>query len=74
MWPNPQVSAGSLEFVTFTEEILNGKLHFCALIRVLQKKLKNATIERIYSEPYYGLSQKSRVEHIVNIPLKNLSR
>ena len=25
MWPNPQVSA---DFVTFTEEILHGKLHF----------------------------------------------
>ena len=25
MWPNPQETA---DFVTFTEEILNGKLHF----------------------------------------------
>ena len=25
MWPNPQKNA---ELVTFTEEILNGKLHF----------------------------------------------
>ena len=25
MWPNPQFSA---DLVTFTEEILNGKLHF----------------------------------------------
>ena len=25
MWPNPQESA---DLVTFTEEILNGKLHF----------------------------------------------
>ena len=28
MWPNPQEIAVS---VTFTEEILNGKLHFCAM-------------------------------------------
>ena len=28
MWPNPQF-AGDL--VTFTEKILNGKLHFCAM-------------------------------------------
>ena len=26
MWPNPQESA---DMVAFTEEILNGKLHFC---------------------------------------------
>ena len=25
MWPNPQETA---DFVTFTEEMLNGKLHF----------------------------------------------
>ena len=28
MWPNPQFAA---DLVTFTKEILNGKLHFCAL-------------------------------------------
>ena len=28
MWPNPQETADS---VTFTGEILNGKLHFCAV-------------------------------------------
>ena len=27
MWPNPQFPA---DLVTFTEEILNGKLDFCA--------------------------------------------
>ena len=26
MWPNPQET---VDLVTFTEEILNGKLHFC---------------------------------------------
>ena len=30
MWPNPQFPA---DLVTFTEEILNGKLHFCAVQR-----------------------------------------
>ena len=34
MWPNPQV-----DLATFTEEILNGKLHF--LCRVSKKKKKN---------------------------------
>ena len=28
MWPNSQFPA---DLVTFTEEILNGKLHFCAV-------------------------------------------
>ena len=28
MWPNPQESA---DMVAFTEEILNGKLHFCVV-------------------------------------------
>ena len=28
MWPNPQETA---DLVIFTEEILNGKLHFCAV-------------------------------------------
>ena len=28
MWPNPQFLAA---LVTFTEEIRNGKLHFCAV-------------------------------------------
>ena len=29
MWPDPQKTA---ELITFTEEILNGKLNFCAVI------------------------------------------
>ena len=29
MWPNPQETA---VFVTFTEEILNGKLHFLSAV------------------------------------------
>ena len=29
MWPNPQFPA---ELVTFTEEIVNGKLHFCEVL------------------------------------------
>ena len=28
MWPNPQETA---DLATFTEEFLNGKLHFCAV-------------------------------------------
>ena len=33
MWPNPQETA---DLVTFTEEILNGELHFSSSITVLQ--------------------------------------
>ena len=28
MWPNPR---GTSDLITFTEEILNGKLHFCTV-------------------------------------------
>ena len=30
MWPNPQENA---DLVTFTEEIVNGKLHFLCSVR-----------------------------------------
>ena len=34
MWPNPQFSA---DLVTFTEEILNGKLHFlCSDLAIIK--------------------------------------
>ena len=43
MWPNPQ---GTADLVTFTEEILNGKLHFLCVkflkisaLKVAQKLL-----------------------------------
>ena len=31
MWPNPQETA---DLVTFTEEILNGKLHFSCSVKI----------------------------------------
>ena len=31
MWPNPQETT---DLVTFTEEVLNGKLNFCAVIDI----------------------------------------
>ena len=36
MRPNPQETA---DLVTFTEEILNGKLIFCAVIRIPNSRL-----------------------------------
>ena len=39
MWPNPQFPA---DFVTFTEEIFNGKLHFlCSVLYFIQKPAAN---------------------------------
>ena len=36
MWPNPQEAA---DFVTITEEILNGNLHFlCSVITAMSRK------------------------------------
>ena len=31
MWPNPQFP---VDLITFTEEILNGKIHFCAMLHL----------------------------------------
>ena len=42
MWPNPQFPA---DLVIFTEETLNGKLHFLWSERIFQ----NATHEAVYS-------------------------
>ena len=34
MWPNLQETA---DLITFTEEILNGKLHFCAVVLITKQ-------------------------------------
>ena len=49
MWPNPQKAADS---VTFTEEILNGKLHFLCIemgngLFFFKKKTQNCNIIKI---------------------------
>ena len=43
MWPNPQFS---VDLVTFTEEILNGKLHFL--------RSENKSENKYSSIKYYG--------------------
>ena len=46
MWPNPQKTT---DLVTFTEEILNGKLHFlCSVFsgKVLSKKSVQTTCKK----------------------------
>ena len=38
MWANPQIP---VNLVTFTEEILNGKLHFCAVIEAVHSSVNH---------------------------------
>ena len=38
MWPNPEETA---DLVTFTEEILNGKLHFLCSVMIKNESLKS---------------------------------
>ena len=38
MWPNPQFPA---DLVTFTEEILNGNLHFLCIVNTQLRKVFN---------------------------------
>ena len=40
MWPNPQIPS---DLVTFTEEILNQKLHLCAVIVVIWRTYTHLT-------------------------------
>ena len=55
MWPNPQFPA---DLVTFTEEILNGKLHFCAVKSVAYKK-------SVYTSPFiWFLDYKAHEGHL----------
>ena len=49
MRPNPQETA---DLVTFTEEIYNGKLHFCAVINTyVNKLLRDALFNEGTSKP-----------------------
>ena len=54
MWPNLQFPADS---VTFTEEILNGKLYFCAVFY----PNKNILILRILSEEEWAVLVKHKI-------------
>ena len=68
MWPNPQFPA---DLVTFTEEILNGKLHFLCSKRQknLVVKLKQLKVEfRCFDNYDYSLTS-SRVNDILLIKL-----
>ena len=47
MWPNPQKTA---DLVTFTEEILNGKLHFLGSVNTVETKLSLTVIKKYSRE------------------------
>ena len=46
MWPNPQFSA---DLATFTEEMLNGKLHFLCSVIYIKKGLSNIEVNAIFN-------------------------
>ena len=56
MWPNPQET---VDFVTFTEEIFNGKLHFLRSARIynLHEKKKPSS-QKFYQYLFKSLYQK----------------
>ena len=64
MWPNPQEIE---DLVTFTEKILNGKLHFCAVITVINKMKVNHCLTMILILPCFLLS--SMFESVGNVTM-----
>ena len=50
MWPNPQETA---DLVTFTDEILNEKLHFLCSGKVLSSRLLNVFVKISFMSKYY---------------------
>ena len=78
MWPNPQ---GIADFVTFTEEILNGKLHFFVQWPSLAfLKLSNLLLRFFFSEAVnFGLLnfmkmdfRKDKFKNSIHVDLQNL--
>ena len=55
MWPNPQKTA---DLVTFTEEILNGKLYFlCSVNRVPNSPLDSGHVFATLVVPLLGVNE-----------------
>ena len=65
MWPNPQETA---DLVTFSEENLNGKLHFCA-VNPANAYLSVKRVELVESQ-----SDRNAVLWIVDIGEKRLDK
>ena len=61
MWPNPQEPA---DLVTFTEEIFNGKLNFCAVVIFSFKWKRAKTIRNNMSKTGGVVTSSSKVPHL----------
>ena len=48
MWPKSQFYA---DLVAFTEEILNGKLHFLCIVRIFTRKAPSYMFDRVLNTP-----------------------
>ena len=63
MWPNPRETA---DLVTFTEEIPNGKLHFCAVWRLTTRlflwKAPTQMIGRVLNTTLYHYVKRVRIQ------------
>ena len=75
MWPNPQFPA---DLVTFTEEILNEKLHFLCRVSKISKVEVHAGysqrleyFKRVYFQPYFTFTLRPTLKFTLswNIPL-----
>ena len=56
MWPNPQETA---DFATFTEQILNGKLHFLCS-KIISNRDENRSIELFVQTEIFDKVQRSQ--------------
>ena len=76
MWPSAQFPA---DLVTFTEEILNGKLYFlCSacdenIIVVLYRKIVQPNIRLTFQQYSFSLTELNRNSHSKNAVFKNFA-
>ena len=69
MWPNPQKTA---VFDTFTEEILNGKLH-CAVIIVNYMVMQIRCVKLLIGEGYFIKTESFLVETPLTAEISKIS-
>ena len=56
MWPNPQVPA---DYVTLTEEILNGKLHFLCSVNPIAVEYSETNVKSLKLIKFWKLRETS---------------
>ena len=65
MWPNPQETA---DLVTFTEEIINGKLHFlCSVIKLTKICKENQMWNVLYIRVYDVTFDELKTSELCNL-------